>query len=104
MKAINLALLCCPSVMKRSKKLLYIGTPKRTGLSREGWGGVVIWRAGAVGSAIYTAASVTCDWAGAVMKKSLAKRRKRRKRKWGTDRPTNRPTDQQTDTVTYSVA
>ena len=58
-----------------------------------------MWRAGAVGSAVYTTASVAFDRAGAVMKKPLAKRRKRQKRKVGTNRPTdrqtNRPTDQQ---------
>ena len=59
-----------------------------------------MWRAGAVGSAVYTTASVAFDWAGAVMKKPLAKRRKRRKSKGGTDHPT----DRRTDTVTYRVA
>ena len=64
-----------------------------------------MWRAGAVGSPVYTTASVAYDWAGAVMKKPLAKRRKS---KGGTDRPTDRqtdqPTDRPTDTVTYRVA
>ena len=47
---------------------------ERTGKSRGGWAGAVIWRAGAVGGAVYTTASVVCDWAGAVMRKPLAKR------------------------------
>ena len=37
-KAINFTLLCCPSVMKRSKKLLYIGTPKCQGQEPRGKG------------------------------------------------------------------
>ena len=60
-----------------------------------------MWRAGAVGSPVYMTASVAYDWAGAVMKKQLAKYRKS---KWGTDRPTDRPTDLSTDTVTYRAA
>ena len=59
-----------------------------------------MWRAGAVGGPVYTTASVACAWAGAVMKKTLAKCRKRQKRKGGTDQQTDRPTD----TVTYRVA
>ena len=43
----------------------------RTGLSRGGWAGAVMWRA--VRSTVYTTASVAFDWAGAVMKKLLAK-------------------------------
>ena len=69
----------------------------RTGCSCGGWAGAVMWRAGAVGGPVYTTASVTYAWAGALMKKPLAKCRKRRKRKGGTDRPINRPTDRQTD-------
>ena len=42
-------------------------------LSRGGWAGAVMWWAGAVGSAVYTTASVTCHRAGAVMQKPLAK-------------------------------
>ena len=53
-------------------------------LSRGGRAGAVMCWAGAVASAVYTTASVTCNWAGAVMQKSLAKRRKS---KGGTDRP-----------------
>ena len=56
-----------------------------------------MWRAGAVGIAVRTTASVTSDWAGAVMQKLLAKRRKRRKSKGGTDQQTDRQTDRQTD-------
>ena len=36
-----------------------------------------MWRAGAVGSPVYTTASVVYDWAGAVIKKPLAKYQKR---------------------------
>ena len=54
-----------------------------------------MWRA--VGSPVYTTASVAYDWAGVLMKKPLAKRRKCKR---GTDQPTDRPTD----TVTYRVA
>ena len=64
----------------------------RTGISRGGWAGAVIWRAGAVGSAVHTTASVTCDWAGVVMQKLLAKCRKCQKSKGGTDRQTDGPT------------
>ena len=53
-----------------------------------------MWRAGAVGSPVYTTASVAYDWAGAVMKKPLAKCRKR---KGGTDRQTDRQTDRHSD-------
>ena len=42
-------------------------------ISRGGWAGAVITRAGAVGEAVYTKASVACDRAGAVMQKPLAK-------------------------------
>ena len=62
-------------------------------LSRRGWAGAVMWWAGAVGSAVYTTASVTRHWAGAVMQKPLVKRRKRRKNKRETDEPTDQPTD-----------
>ena len=55
-------------------------------VSRGGWAGAVIWRAGAVGDAVYTTASDACDWAGAVMQKLLAKCRKS---KGGTDRRTD---------------
>ena len=48
-----------------------------------------MWRAGAVGGARYTAA-IAGGWAGALMKKLLAKRRKS---KWETDRRTNRLMD-----------
>ena len=47
-------------------------TPKVAGV----WAGAVIWRAGAVGDAVYITATIVCDWAGAVMQKLLAKRRK----------------------------
>ena len=56
--------------------------------SRGGWVGAVSWRAGAVGSAVHTTASVTCNWTGAVMLKLLAKRGKRQKSKGRTDRQT----------------
>ena len=60
-----------------------------------------MWRAGAVGGPVYMTASVAYAWAGAVMKKLLAKCQKRRKRKGG---QTDQQTDQPTNTVTYSVA
>jgi len=77
------------------------GMDTRTGISRGGWAGDVIWRAGAVGApplggAVYTTASVVCDWAAAVMRKPLAKRRKRRNRKRDADGQTGRRTDRQT--------
>ena len=59
-----------------------------------------MWRTRAVGSVVYTTASVTFDWAGAVMKKPLVKRRTRRKRKGGPTETGDRQTDQQTDRVT----
>ena len=43
-------------------------------ISRGGWGGAVIWRA--VGDAVYMTATVAYDWAGAVIRKLLAQRRK----------------------------
>ena len=43
--------------------------------------------------AVYTAESVACDWAGAVMRKLPEKRRKN---KCVTDRPTDQPTDEPT--------
>ena len=45
-------------------------------ISHGNWAGAVIWRAGAVGDAVYMTATIVCDWAGAVMQKLLAKRRK----------------------------
>ena len=45
----------------------------QTSISRGGWAGAVIWRAGAVGDAVYMTATVACDWAGAVMQKPLTK-------------------------------
>ena len=62
-----------------------------------GWAGALMWWAGAVGSAVYTTASVTCNWAGAVMQKPLAKCRKRRKSKGERDGPTERQTERPTD-------
>ena len=62
-------------------------------ISRGGWAGAVIWRAGAVGDAVYMTAAVACGWAGAMMRKPLAKRRKS---KWWTDQPTDHPTDRPT--------
>ena len=50
-----------------------------------------------VKTAVYMTAAVACGWAGAMMRKPLAKRRKRRKSKWYTDRPTDQSTDQPTD-------
>ena len=58
-------------------------------LSRGGWAGALICWAGAVKSAIYTTASITCNWAEAVMQKPLAKHQKRQKSKGGTDRRTH---------------
>ena len=49
----------------------------------------------------YTAESVACNSAGAVMQKLP---RKRRKSKYVTNRPTNRPTDRRANIVTYRVA
>ena len=76
--------------------------PKKQGhiqdsISREGWAGAVIWRAGTVGDAVYMTGTVACDCAGAVMQKPLAKRRKRRKSKGVTDPRTHGPTDPRTD-------
>ena len=63
-----------------------------------GWAGAVMWWAGAVGSAVYTTASVMCHWAGAVMQKPLAKRQKSKGvMDRSTDRPTDGPTDGRTD-------
>ena len=62
------------------KQKVYM-TPKVAGVLA----GAVIWRAGAVGDAICMTATVACDWAGAVMQKPLAKRRKRRKSRRYTD-------------------
>ena len=64
----------------------------QTGISCGGWAGAVMWRAGAVGSAVYMSASFTCDWAGAVVQKLLAKAKKKRR---------DQQTDRQTDTQTY---
>ena len=44
--------------------------------------------------AVYTAESVACDWAGAVMPKLPEKRRKN---ECVTDQPTDQPTDRPTD-------
>ena len=51
--------------------------------------------------AVYTTASVTCHWAGAVMQKPLVERRKS---KGGTDRLTDRQTDRWTERVIESRA
>ena len=64
-----------------------------------------MWRAGAVGSAVYTTASVAFDWAGAVMKNRSQNAENAKKGNGGptdrlTDRPTDRPTDRQTDRPT----
>ena len=72
-------------------------------LSCGGWAGAVMWWAGAVRGAVYTTASVTYHWAGAVMQKPLANCQKRRKSKGGTDLRTPAP-DPPTDPVTYRVA
>ena len=56
-----------------------------------------MWWAGAVRSAVYTSASVTGDWAGAVMRKPLEKRRKLRKSTGVTDGRTDGRTDRPTD-------
>ena len=77
----------------------------QTGISRGGWAGAVKWRAGAVGSAVYTTALVAHDWTGAVMKNLLGKCKKKNKRKskHGTDQPTDRPTDRPTQwLIVYS--
>ena len=51
-----------------------------------------MWRAGAVGSPVYTTASVVYDWAGAMIKNHS------QNAKEGNGGPTDRPTD----TVTHS--
>ena len=57
-----------------------------------------MWRAGAVGGPVYMTASVAYAWAGAVMKKPLAKCQNAKNAKAGpTDRPANRQTNQTTD-------
>ena len=43
-------------------------------ISHGDWAGAVIWRAGAVRDAVYMTATVSCNWAGAVMQKPLTKR------------------------------
>ena len=43
-------------------------------ISHGDWAGAVIWRAGAVRDAVYMTATVSCNWAGAVMRKPLTKR------------------------------
>ena len=85
------------------EELTYFGLPvtKKQGrihdtLSRGGWAGAVMQWAGAVRSAVYMTASVTCNWAGAVMQKPLAKCQKRQKSKCGTDRHSDRQKDQPT--------
>ena len=47
------------------------------GISRGGWAGAVMWWAGALEEAVYTTASVICNWAGAEIQKPLAKYRKK---------------------------
>ena len=55
-----------------------------------------MWRAGAVGSAVHTTASVT--WAGAVMQIRSQSAENTKKAKAGpTDQPTDRPTDRHSD-------
>ena len=72
--------------------------------SRRGWAGAVMWRAGKVGSAVHTRASVTCNWLEALMPKLLAKCQKCLKSEGGTNRETDGLTDTRTDAVTYRVA
>ena len=55
--------------------VIYEKLGRKQDIGRGGWAGAVIWRAGSVGGAIYTRASVACDWAGAVMRKPLTKRK-----------------------------
>ena len=70
----------------------------RPGISRGGWAGAVMWWAGALEEAVYTTASVTCNWAGAEIQKPLAKYRK----KTG-DIPTDGHTDGRTDIRTHPL-
>ena len=46
-------------------------TGTKTSISHRGWAGAEMWRAGAVVGAIYTMASVMCDWVGLVMRKQI---------------------------------
>ena len=50
-----------------------------------------MWGAGAAGGPVYTTTSVSCDWAGAVMRKPLANAKKSIAGR--TDRRTDGPTD-----------
>ena len=59
-----------------------------------------MWRVGAMGSAIYTTATVAFDWVGAVIKKRS--QNAKNAKKGNGDRLTD--TDRPTDTVTYRVA
>ena len=61
----------------------------QTSISCGGWAGAVMWRAGAVGIAVYMTASVTCDWSGAMVQKPLVKCWKRQKSKGRTNRLTD---------------
>ena len=58
-----------------------------------------MWGAGAVGGAVYTRASITCNWAGAVMRKLPAEYRCDGR----TDGPTEGPSGRRTDRMTYRV-
>ena len=79
-----------------SKRTIWMGIWKEQGHihnrpSRGGWAGAVMGRAG--GSAVHTTASVTCNWAGAVMQQLLAKCQKLQKSKGRTDRLTDQQAD-----------
>ena len=59
-----------------------------------------MWGAGAAGGPVYTTTSVSCDWAGAVMRKLPAEYRCDGRTDGPTDRRTDRRTDGPTDRLT----
>ena len=69
----------------------------QTGISRGGWAGAVMWRAGAVGSAVHNSISHVGRSSDAKTARQVPKTPKKQRR----DRQTDRQTDQRTDTVTY---
>ena len=80
----------------------------RPGISRGGWAGAVMWWAETLEEAVYTTASVTCNWAGAEMQKPLAKYREKKRvtdgRTYGrTDGHTDGHTDGRTDIRTHPL-
>ena len=61
----------------------------------------MMWGAGAAGGPVYTTTSVSCDWAGAVMRKPLANAEKSIAGR--TDGPTDRRTDGRTHPLIESL-